>query len=185
MPEPCRHDVADFRACVGGRLAADGREDLRGPAPLELVGPLERLFGDVADQRDGRPAHAGLQQRRTERGDVHDGDLVVSVDGGDERPRPVTQRDVGEADRDVPAFGAARLATRVEDLLDALTAGEQGLLGERYAPAAVVVAVEQLRQLLGEVDGELRRQLRRCIQPDAHRSHTVVGARRRSIQDRS
>ena len=40
----------------------------------------------------------------------------MSVDGGDERPRPVTQGDVGEADRGVPAFGAARLATRVETL---------------------------------------------------------------------
>ena len=73
---------------------------------------------------------------------------------------------------------------RVEDLLDALTTGEQGLLRERYAPAAVVVAVEQLRQLLGEIDGDLRRQLRRCDQPDAHRSGTVIGSRRRSIEDR-
>ena len=57
------------------------------------------------------------------------------------------------------------------------------LLGERYEPAAVLLAVEQVRQLLGEVDGDLRRQLRRCTQPDAHCSRTVVGARGRSIQD--
>jgi hypothetical protein len=140
-------------------------------------------LGDVADQCDGRVAHAGLQDRRTERGDVHDGDLVVSVDGGDERPRPVAQGNVGDADRGVPAFSAARLATRVENVLDALTAGEQRLFKERYGPAAVVVAVEQLWQLLGEVDGDLRRQLRRCDQPDAHRSRAVVGPRRRSIED--
>ena len=97
-----------------------------GRRALSWLGPSSASWAMSPISAIGRLAHAGLQQGHTERGDAHDGDLVVSVDGGDKRRGPVTQRDVGEADRGVPAFRAARPTTRVEDLLDPFTAGEHG-----------------------------------------------------------
>ena len=93
MPEPCRQEVADVRARVWGRLAAEWRADLGGPSRVSRA--MSPISATTA------LAHARLQERRPEPGDVHDGDPVVLVDGGDERPRPVAQGDVGEADRGV------------------------------------------------------------------------------------